>query len=159
MQYGSDTFIVLYLLFALFWDSPDPNLIAQKLKSRLRPWVIRAGLSHRWTMYSGPFSHTVEIETRVRYSDGKTEVVELPSRYEFRRYCFMLARQRDRRLFESFARTVESRLVHLDRDPVEITVVRRIAEIPKRTGGFWGHFDVSSGLQFREEVLVKRLLR
>jgi len=155
----SNVFIVLYLLFALFWDSPDSTLIGSNLKSMLRLFVTRLGLAHRWIMYSGPFTHIVEIEARARYGDGTTEVVELPPRYEFRRYCFMLGRQRRDDLFQGFASFVESWLARQNLCPTEISIVRRTAKVPVRLGGLWGRFDVRTAPEFREAILAKRILR
>lgn len=155
----SNVFIVIYLVFALFWDSRDSTLIGHTLRSMVRPFVVHSGLSYRWNMYSGPFTHLLEIEVRVRYRDGTTMVIALPPRYEFRRYCFMLGRERNPFQFEVFADYTESRLVRNASQAIEIAVVRRSATVPLRPCGFWGHFDVGTGPQFDETVVHKRLLQ
>ena len=72
-----DIFIAIYLLFAVFWDSPGSNLIERRLKSILRPFITGMGLSYRWNMYSGPFTDIIELEARARYADGTTAVISL----------------------------------------------------------------------------------
>src|SRR4051794_11982372 len=151
-------FILIYMLFALFWDSPESNLIEKKLKSVLRPFVIRLGLSYRWNMYSGPFTHIVEVQARATYDDGTTEVVALPRRYEFRRYCFMLGRQRRSDLYEAFGAYVECWLARQNRYPAAITIVRQVVETPVRLGGLRGRFDVTPLPNFRESVVARRVL-
>ncbi len=155
----SNAVIVGYLLFAFFWDSPESNLIERKLKLMLRPLVTGLGLSYRWNMYAGPFTHIIEITAHARYEDETTEVVALPSRYEFRRYSFMLARQRRDELYQAFALYIEYWLATNDRRPLEITLVRRTAKTPKRLGGIWGRFDIERDPKFHEIVVAKRILQ
>lgn len=152
----ADAFIAAFLLFALFWDAPEANLIDRKLKASLRRLVIRLGLSYRWNMYSGPFKEIVELEARLRHADGSCELVPLPPRYEFRRYAFMLARQRSERLFQGLADYLASRLPPHVRRPTEIIIVRRVAKPPSRSGGWRGRFDVSPAPAFRETIVARR---
>jgi hypothetical protein len=154
-----NAFIVAYLVFALFWDAPETNLIDRKLKAALRNTIVRLGLSYRWNMYSGPFKQIVELEARLRQADGTIEVVPLPSRYEFRRYAFMLARQRSERLYQCLADYLASRLPPSVRHPTEIVIVRRVANPPARIGGWWrGRFDVERAPAFQESIVARRAL-
>jgi hypothetical protein len=154
-----DIFIAIYLLFAVFWDSPGSNLIERRLKSTLRPFITRMGLSYRWNMYSGPFTDIIELEARARYADGTIAVISLPPRYEFRRYSFMLVRQQRDDLYRAFARYLESWLAKQDRHPVAITLVRGTAKTPVRFGGLGGRFDLESAPKFREFVVVTWVLK
>src|SRR5215468_6523386 len=135
-------FILIYVLFAVFWDSTESSLTERKLKAMLRPFITRFGLSYRWNMYSGPYTHIVEIQARATYRDGTTEVVTLPRRYEFRRYGFMLARQRRNDLYEAFGSYIKDWLARQDRHPLAIEILRRVVETPVRIGGPTGRFDV-----------------
>ena len=152
----ADVFIVLFLLFALFWDSSESTLIDRKLKAALRPLMIRLGISYRWNMYAGPFEQLVELEACARYDDGSIEVVPLPPRYEFRRYVFNLARQQSERGYQGLADYLASRLPAGAPRPVEIVIVRRVAKSPARIGGWRGRFDVSRPPKFYESVVARR---
>jgi hypothetical protein len=153
----ADPFIVAYLVFAVFWDAPEANLVHRRVRATLRRVVTGLGLGHRWNMYAGPFTHIIELEARALHPDGAVERIALPARYEFRRYGFMLARQQDERLYQGLADYVAARLCAHVRRPTELVIVRRVAATPARVGGWRGRFAVAPPV-FRETIVARRTL-
>jgi hypothetical protein len=144
-------------LFAAFWDSPESNLLERRLRLLLRNVVLRCGLSYRWNMYTGPFAEILEIDARAAYSDGSTESLPLPPRYEFRRFAFMLAHQRRGDFYQAFADYLARQLPRTAEGAVELMIVLRTATAPRRTG-LRGRFDLNPGPAFHESVVARKTL-
>jgi hypothetical protein len=141
----------------VFWDSPESNLVDRRLRSLVRGAVIKLGLSYRWNMYTGPFAEIIEIDARVSYEDGSTKSVALPSRYEFRRYAFMLGHQGRDYLYRALADYLVRQLPETGSRPLELAIVRRVASAPYRTA-FWGRFNIDATPSFRESIVARRRL-
>jgi hypothetical protein len=147
-------FIGCYLLFALFWDSPEINLVHKALRSRAAFLIRIAGLTHSWNMYKGPFLTITRLETRVRYADNTIEVFAPPKRYEFRRYYFMIGVRTSVALYNRHLRWVQLRLRDDPRKIEEIQIVRQGWKAPVRRGGVRGRFEVAAQQQCREAVVA-----
>jgi len=146
-------FIGAYLVFAVFWDSPEINLIHKRVKSKLASWVHDCGLGYAWSMYVGPFVTITRLQTRIIYADNTTEIVTLPPRFEFRRFYFMLGVRGSPVIVEDFLQYVRKQLRDAPRQVDCIEIVKKVWKSPTRVGGFWGRFEISQD-ECRETVVA-----
>ena len=145
-------FIICYLLFAIFWNAPEINLLHKALRLRIREVIDIAGIGHAWDMYVGSSTSFNQIQIRVTYTDSTSEILAPWRRYEFRRYCFMISNRSSPILFNTYIRIVQKRLVNSPNEIARIEIIKRTWKYPVRVGGVWGKFEV--GGQGCQETVV-----
>jgi hypothetical protein len=151
---AANIFILLYLLLALFWDSPEINLLHKLLKSRAAWLVKSAGLDHAWTMYMGPFVSIAQLETWVHFADGAVEEFHPPRLYEFRRYYLLAAIHHAPPLSKAYLRYVRRQLEFAPRVVGRIEVRRIITPSPARVGGWLGRFEIQPEVESTATVVA-----
>lgn len=138
-------FIVCYLLFAIFWNAPEINLLHESVRSHAHEVIALLGLDHAWDMYSGPFGSFNRLQIRVTFRDNSSHMVSPWGRYEFRRYSFMIGNRSCPELCEIYLQAAHRLLSrspqHLPKEVARIEVIRQSGKCPIRVGGVRGAFD------------------
>jgi hypothetical protein len=140
-----NVFIVCYLLFAIFWNAPEINLLHKAVRSRVRAFIDFAGLGHAWDMYVGSSRSFNQIQVRVTYTDSTSETLAWWRRYEFRRYGFMIGNRSSPVLFNTYLRFVQNQLTESTKEILRVEVIKRTWKYPIRVGGVWGKFEIREG--------------
>lgn len=148
-------FIACYILFALFWDSPEHSLLHKSFRARIGGLVRWAGLTHTWNMYAGPFRTVTRLETRVRYAGGNVQVLPAARRYELRRYYFMMGASNSLPYYNRYLNWIGGRLPERC-DAIEcIELVRRVWKSPSRRGDIGQRFEIPRQQTCRETVVAR----
>ena len=79
MKYLTNIFIVVYVLSALSWTQPAPNMLQQRYNDVIRPVMAFTGLWQSWDMFSPePLTINIHVEYKVVYSDGRAVLRSFP---------------------------------------------------------------------------------
>ncbi len=150
----ADFFIVVYLVFALFWDAHESSVVRRLLRAHAASLVRIFGLDHAWNMYTGPFVTMSRLMTRVTFADGTVAILPPYRRYEFRRFYFMIGNRNLPALFTKYLRVIKERAGTSSQQVVSIELVKQVWKAPIRRGGFWGTFEVPELKDCRQTVVA-----
>lgn len=134
--------LISILLVVMLACIAATNLPASQVRARLYPLaqpVLNAlGLDQNWGVFApNPRNPVVFVESHVDYADGSSAVLPIPADpglaayrdYRWHKYAEQMHRDVNERLWPVFAGFVATRERDAGRDPVRVTLVRRVSRL------------------------------